>query len=100
MQDPKILYMVVPCYNEQEVLPITAPMFLEKIIELEQEGLISSESRILFVNDGSKDKTWEIIQSLSKEDPRFLGKPQPRTSECRSGRPDGGKGILRYHNLY
>jgi glycosyltransferase involved in cell wall biosynthesis len=73
-----VLWIVIPCYNEQEVLPITAPMFLEKIIELEQEGLISSESRILFVNDGSKDKTWEIIQSLSKEDPRFLGIAQSR----------------------
>lgn len=72
------MWIVIPCYNEQEVLPITAPMFLEKIIELEQEGLISSESRILFVNDGSKDKTWEIIQSLSKEDPRFLGIAQSR----------------------
>ena len=73
-----VLWIVIPCYNEQEVLPITAPMFLEKIIDLEQEGLISSESRILFVNDGSKDKTWEIIQSLSKEDPRFLGIAQSR----------------------
>ena len=73
-----VLWIVIPCYNEQEVLPITAPMFLEKIIELEQEELISSESRILFVNDGSKDKTWEIIQSLSKEDPRFLGIAQSR----------------------
>ena len=73
-----ILWIVIPCYNEQEVLPITAPMFLEKIKQLAGEGLIHKESRILFVNDGSKDRTWEIIRSLSREDPRYVGIAQSR----------------------
>ena len=58
--DP-ILYIVIPCYNEQEVLPITAPMFLQKLADLTAAGKISPDSRVLFVNDGSKDRTWEII---------------------------------------
>ena len=57
-----VLYIVIPCYNEQEVLPITAPMFREKLRSLSAAGKISDESRVLFVNDGSRDRTWEIIQ--------------------------------------
>ena len=68
-----VLWIVIPCYNEQAVLPITAPMFLDKITQLAQEGLISPESRVLFVNDGSKDTTWEIISGLADSDPHFLG---------------------------
>ena len=49
------LFIVIPCYNEQEVLPITAPMFLDKIISLAAAGKIREDSRVLFVNDGSKD---------------------------------------------
>ena len=55
-----ILYIVVPCYNEQEVLPITAPMFLAKLEQLAAEGKISADSRLLLVDDGSKDGTWVI----------------------------------------
>ena len=55
------LIIVVPCYNEQEVLPITAPMFLEKIKSLAAAGQITEDSRVMFVNDGSKDNTWDII---------------------------------------
>ena len=73
-----VLWIVIPCYNEEAVLPITAPMFLEKIRDLEKQALISDESRVLFVNDGSRDRTWEIIQSLSQEDPHFLGIAQSR----------------------
>lgn len=73
-----VLWIVIPCYNEQEVLPITAPMFLEKIIQLGRDGLVSEESRVLFVNDGSKDNTWEIIRSLASSDPHFLGIAQSR----------------------
>lgn len=51
-----ILYIIIPCYNEQEVLPITAPQFLKKITDLAAAGKISTESRVLFVNDGSKDR--------------------------------------------
>ncbi len=73
-----VLWIVIPCYNEQAVLPITAPMFLDKIKQLAQENLISEESRILFVNDGSKDTTWEIINKLADSDPHYLGITQSR----------------------
>ncbi len=70
---PVSLYIVIPCYNEQEVLPITAPMFLEKIESLISQGLCSEESRVLFVNDGSKDDTWSIICDLAKQNDKFKG---------------------------
>ena len=78
MKDKPILYMIIPCYNEEQVLPITAPMFLEELDLLIQKGKISTESKILFVNDGSKDKTWEIINALSHENPHFAGIAQSR----------------------
>lgn len=68
-----VLYLVIPCYNEEEVLPITAPQFLNKIDELILDGEISADSKILFVNDGSKDKTWHIISDLAKTDSRYIG---------------------------
>lgn len=68
-----ILYIVIPCYNEQEVLPVTAPMFLQKINDLYIDGKISEYSRILFVNDGSKDRTWNIITELSQLDEHYCG---------------------------
>lgn len=61
-----ILYIVIPCYNEEAVLPLTSGMFLKKIKDLAAAGRISDKSRILFVNDGSKDKTWDIIRSLAE----------------------------------
>ena len=73
-----VLYIVIPCYNEQEVLPVTAPMFLQKIHDLTNQGKISDLSRILFVNDGSKDHTWEIIKELSASDEHFIGISQSR----------------------
>lgn len=73
-----VLYIVVPCYNEQEVLPITAPMFLNKLRELSADGLIAGESRVLFVNDGSSDDTWSIICALSKSDEHYIGISQSR----------------------
>lgn len=76
--EKKILWIVIPCYNEQEVLPITAPMFLEKLNRLIDSGKVSNKSRILFVNDGSKDETWEIIKSISRQDEHFLGISQSR----------------------
>ena len=78
MKDKPILYMIIPCYNEEQVLPITASMFLEELDLLIQKGKISTESKILFVNDGSKDKTWEIINALSHENPHFAGIAQSR----------------------
>ena len=73
-----VLYIVIPCYNEQEVLPQTAPMFLEKVNQLTAQGKISADSRILFVNDGSKDDTWSIICSLARQDEHYLGIAQSR----------------------
>jgi glycosyltransferase involved in cell wall biosynthesis len=70
--------MVIPCYNEQEVLPVTAPLFRGELQELADAGKISDKSRILFVNDGSKDRTWEIISDLAKADPHFIGISQSR----------------------
>jgi glycosyltransferase involved in cell wall biosynthesis len=70
--------MVIPCYNEEEVLPTTSKMFLDELHLLVKKGKISDESRIMFVNDGSKDTTWEIIKSLSKEDEHFIGITQSR----------------------
>lgn len=71
MQD--ILYVVVPCYNEQEVLPETSKRLKEKMNSLIAQGSISDKSRVVFVNDGSKDTTWEIIQKLHSEDNIFSG---------------------------
>lgn len=65
--------MVIPCYNEEKVLPITSKIFLEKLYSLIERKKISDDSRILFVNDGSKDRTWEIICKLSKKDHHFKG---------------------------
>ena len=73
-----VLYIVIPCYNEQEVLPITAPQFLAKIRQLTEAGKIAEESRVLFVNDGSKDRTWEIIQELAASDAHYIGISQSR----------------------
>ena len=69
---------MIPCYNEEEVLPITSKMFLEELEDLIHKGKISDNSRILFVNDGSKDKTWEIIENLAAENPHFIGMSQSR----------------------
>ncbi|MBQ6480760.1 MAG: glycosyltransferase family 2 protein [Anaerolineaceae bacterium] len=72
------LFIVIPCYNEEAVLPVTAPMFLEKLKALINGDKINDSSRILFVNDGSKDSTWEIIRSLARQDEHFLGISQSR----------------------
>ena len=68
-----VLYIVIPCYNEEAVLPLTSGMFLKKIKDLAAAGRISDKSRILFVNDGSKDKTWDIIRSLAEADEHYRG---------------------------
>lgn len=68
-----ILYIVVPCYNEEAVLPQTNFIFATKINDLVIDGKISEKSRVLFVNDGSKDKTWEIISNLANENDVFSG---------------------------
>jgi glycosyltransferase involved in cell wall biosynthesis len=68
-----VAWIVIPCFNEQEVLPLTAPLFLGKIRELADAGKISENSKVLFVNDGSTDKTWDIIRSVASTDCHALG---------------------------
>ena len=69
----KILYIVVPCYNEQEVLPETAKRLSAKLGDLITKGKINAKSRIMFVNDGSTDSTWDIIERLHTENDYFFG---------------------------
>ena len=67
------LYLVIPCYNEEAVLPETRARLTEKMKGLIAAGRVSADSRIVFVNDGSKDKTWELIASYHAEDPLVAG---------------------------
>ena len=72
------LYIIIPCYNEEKVLPITSKQFLEELQTLIDNDRISQDSKILFVNDGSRDSTWDIIMNLSKENEHFAGISQSR----------------------
>lgn len=67
------LYIVLPCYNEEPVLRDTAAVLKQKLEKLIAEGKAASDSRIVFVNDGSRDATWKIIKELHQNDPLFLG---------------------------
>lgn len=78
MEKLTTLYIVIPCYNEEKVLPITSKQFLGKLQELVNNNKVSDKSRILFVNDGSKDDTWNIICSLAARDRHFIGISQSR----------------------
>lgn len=78
MENKPLLWIVIPCYNEEAVLPVTAPLFLEKINSLAAAGKISSQSRICFVNDGSKDSTWQLICEFARKDPHYIGISQSR----------------------
>lgn len=69
----EILYIVIPCYNEEAVLHETAKRLKEKLLKLIDNGKISAKSRIVFVNDGSKDRTWEIIEELHTDDNIYSG---------------------------
>ena len=73
MENATVLYIVVPCYNEEAVLPETAKRLKDKLNRLVEEGEIAPQSRVLFVNDGSKDRTWELIEALHRSDPVFSG---------------------------
>ena len=67
------LFVVIPCYNEEEVLPETSRRLVEKMASLRQKGLITDDSKVLLVNDGSRDRTWEMICDLHKHNPMFEG---------------------------
>lgn len=71
--EAKTLYVVIPCYNEEEVLEETTRQLKEKISKLISDKRISEDSRVMYVNDGSKDKTWELIQKIHKEERFFTG---------------------------
>lgn len=73
-----VLWIVIPCYNEEQVLPITAPLFLHKLRDLAAAGLVSEKSRVLFVNDGSRDRTWELICEFARQDEHCIGISQSR----------------------
>ena len=64
-----VIFFVIPCYNEEEQLPITAPVLRNKIAAMQSAHLISMDSRVLFVDDGSKDDTWQYIEQLNDTDP-------------------------------
>ncbi len=78
MENKPLLWIVIPCYNEEAVLPVTAPLFLQKIHDLAAAGKISDQSRICFVNDGSKDSTWQLICEFARKDPHYIGISQSR----------------------
>ena len=69
----KRLYLVIPCYNEEEVLAETTKRLEKKYDKLIEDGIISKDSKVMYVNDGSKDKTWELIEQISKEHKYFTG---------------------------
>ena len=71
--EAKTLYILAPCYNESEVLPMSSKIFLDKLNSLIEAEKISENSRVVFVDDGSKDNTWEIIESLHEMDHKFVG---------------------------
>ncbi|KAB8288013.1 ribonuclease III [Bifidobacterium ramosum] len=75
---PPRLFIVIPCFNEEQVLPRTAPLFLAKLGQLAARGAISDDSCILFVDDGSSDSTWQIINELNARDPHYQGIRQSR----------------------
>lgn len=68
-----ILYIVIPCYNEETVLPVTCTLFSEKIRQFTASGKVSEKSRVLFVDDGSRDGTWQVIRDLCDREPIFAG---------------------------
>lgn len=72
-QKQAILYLVVPCYNEQEVLPVTAGKLIAKLDQLVKKSVISDQSRIIFVDDGSKDTTWQVIRDEHDRNPVVQG---------------------------
>lgn len=78
MVQKPILWIIIPCYNEETVLPMTAPLFLHELNSLIYEDKICEDSRILFVNDGSKDNTWDIICKLAEKDLHYIGISQSR----------------------
>lgn len=80
MKKPTILYVVVPCYNESECLPQTTKLLLQKIRNLASKKHISKKSRIVYIDDGSKDSTWDIIKKFSGSNSEIIGLKLSRNS--------------------
>lgn len=80
MSSVPVLWLVVPCYNEEEVFPYTAPEFLKHLENLADDKKFSEENKILFVDDGSNDRTCKIISDLSERDSRYKGIRQSRNT--------------------
>lgn len=78
IRKPAKLVVVIPCYNEEAVIGTTSKLFLDKLNKMIEDGLISEDSRIMFVNDGSSDSTWDMIKALSRQDSHFIGISQSR----------------------
>ena len=72
MSEP-VLFIVIPCYNEEEVLPETSKRILDKLMRMVKDGSVSDQSRVVFVDDGSRDKTWSLIEAYGAEDEHFNG---------------------------
>ena len=73
MNENPVVYFVIPCYNEEEVLPETVKRLTEKLAQMQKDGLAGEGSRMLLVDDGSKDQTWELISAYHKENPVVEG---------------------------
>ena len=73
MRKPPVLAIVIPCYNEEEVLPITSGLFKAELEDLVAKGKVDPASHVLLVTDGSGDRTWELIEGLAASDPAFRG---------------------------
>lgn len=94
-----VLYLVIPCYNEEEVLPITSKEVKNKIEKLIKDKKISKDSKILFVNDGSKDKTWEIIEKLCRKDNIYKGVKLSRNRGHQNALLAGLEVALKYADI-
>lgn len=93
------LFIVVPCYNEEEVLPISSKVLLDFLKRMIAKNKVSTESSILFVDDGSKDKTWAIIKRLSEQEEHFKGLKFSRNfghPKCTFSWYDDSGSICRY----
>lgn len=94
-----ILYFIIPCYNEEKALPVTFPGFLEKLVDLINRGRIHTYSRILFVDDGSSDATWRLIQGYAEKDGHVAGLRQSRNRGHQSSLLAGLMEAVKYADI-
>lgn len=95
----EILYLVVPCYNEEEVLQETARKLGQKLDSMIKANIISSKSKIVFVDDGSKDKTWEIIEELNEKNKIYEGIKLSRNKGHQNALMAGLMGVKEYADM-